>query len=283
MNGIFAAILVVLGGALLYVIFYAYPKKSSDGLPDLERGFSWPMGIILNWMIRNPLAGGAILLVLLLAYLAYVQYVPVRHRDPRPLSIGWLRAARRYALVMEIARAIDACAKAHRTGGEQLPPALRKVSRKLGVVTRGVATAHRQRGAVPYLSHRRTALKAHERRVVAALREREAHLDSDPRRALEELGVLLLTVADRYCEGRVGALLDEDQLQDVVAGPDREWVRIVVWAVLTAGGVVGLSFTGLSDDAQPFVSVLLAVFVAAVVWHRNVRRVFDLIGLVAGP
>ncbi|MFD8075511.1 hypothetical protein ACFV3E_23015 [Streptomyces sp. NPDC059718] len=198
-------------------------------------------------------------------------------------QVGVVFGARRYALVMEIAEAITACAEAHRAGGERLAPELRKVSRRIGAVSRGISAAHRQRRSVSLLSHRRRTLKAHERRVIAALRACEARLDSDPRPALEELGGLLLTIADRYCQARVGALLDESQLQGAVAGPDREWIRTVVWAVLTIGGVIGVSRLGLSDGAEPIVMACTAIAVAAVVWNRSVRRAFDIVGLALGP
>lgn len=42
------------------------------------------------------------------------------------VRVEWLRAARRYALVMEIAQAISACAAAYAAGGEQQGPALRR-------------------------------------------------------------------------------------------------------------------------------------------------------------
>ncbi|MFI2300163.1 hypothetical protein ACH5AL_15170 [Actinacidiphila glaucinigra] len=207
--------------------------------------------------------------------------VPMRHRVS--WQMGWLRIAHRYALVMEIAQAIAACAEAHRAGGERLAPALRKVSRRLGAVARGLGTAHRQRSSVPLLSHRRKALKAHERQVIAALRACEARLDSDPRLALEELCGLLVTIADRYCQARVGALLDEAHLQEAVAGPDREWIRTVIWAVITIGGVIGVSLLGLSDGAEPIVMACTAITVAAVVWNRSVRRAIDIVGLALGP
>ncbi|MDX3239369.1 hypothetical protein PV392_27515 [Streptomyces sp. ME03-5709C] len=277
------------------VVFSALNKQESGtGIPD-----EWvPKLPVPQWFLTFVATyGGTInlvayvmlglsILAALFVFVALFSDIPAERSgiSNRTLSwrMGWLLAALRYALVMEIAETVIACAEAHRAGGERLAPKLRKVSRRMGAVTRGVGTAHRQRKSVPLFSHRRRALKAHERQVIAALRTCEARVDSDPRPALEELAVLLMTVADRYCQGRVGALLDDAQLQGVSAGPDRDWVRVLVWAVLTAGAVIGVSFAGLSDGAEPIVMTLAAVFVAAAVFRRNVLRFFDLISLVQG-
>ncbi|WP_274564781.1 hypothetical protein [Streptomyces spiramyceticus] len=108
------------------------------------------------------------------------------------------------SLWISFAQAISACAAAYAAGGEQQGPALRRASRRLGAVTQGLRAAHRHRSSVPRLSHRRKALRAHERQVVAVLRNAEARLDSEPQQALRELGELLLTIADRYCQAGSG-------------------------------------------------------------------------------
>lgn len=275
--------------ALLYVGVSGYlaaqvPRREMDkgmSTPDAVRqAFASPTVLTVTFVGSVIVAG--FLVILTSAAPAASQGVPRRRPRHPSFQMGWLRVARRYALVMEIAETIVAAATAHRAGGERLAPELRKVSRKLGAVTRGISTAHRQRSSVPLLSHRRRALKAHERQVIAAIRACEARLDSDPRPALEELGSLLLTIGDRYCQGQVGALLSDAQLQGVEAGPDREWVRVIVWAALTSGAVFGLSHAGLSDGAEPTIMTLTGLLLAAMIWQRNVRRVFDIIGLVSG-
>ncbi|OPF84256.1 hypothetical protein VT50_0201910 [Streptomyces antioxidans] len=62
---------------------------------------------------------------------------------------------------------------------------------------------------MPRFSHRRKALDEHARQVVAALRSKEARLDVDRRAALPQLADMLLTIAERYCQARVGALLEK--------------------------------------------------------------------------
>ncbi|MGW4079410.1 hypothetical protein ACWELB_39065 [Streptomyces asiaticus] len=201
----------------------------------------------------------------------------------RTVGVSWMRAARRYALVMEIVDAIAACGRAHAAGGERQAPALRHVSKKLGAVTRGLRTAYRLRSSVPRFSHRRRALDKHARQVVAALRSQEARLDVDPRAALPQLADMLLTIAERYCQARVGALLDETDLEGIQPGPDREWLRITAAAVLCAGAVVGIAELGLADGAEPIVMLCACLVIISVVWNRRVRRAFDLLGIVLGP
>lgn len=285
--------------AALYVAaFQQMPEGDRDDYPGFLRG---PTDFLIDVM-QNPATPFVVVVVLscvyFVAFAGLSELAASRHGVPwkkgfsRLLHpdvdrvswrMGWLRIARRYALVMEIARAIVACAEAHRAGGERLAPELRKVSRRLAVVTRGLGAAHRHCSSVPLLSHRRRVLRAHERQVIAALQACESRLDSHPRSALEELGGLLQTIAERYCQVRVGALLDEPQLKGALAGPDREWLRVIIWAMVTAGGVVGVSFAGLSDGAEPVIMALVAIFVAAVVWNRNVRRALDIVGLALGP
>ncbi|NEW77340.1 hypothetical protein [Streptomyces rhizosphaericus] len=200
----------------------------------------------------------------------------------RTVGLEWMLAARRYALVMEIVDAIAACSRAYAAGGERQATALRHVSKKLGAVTRGLRTGYRLRSSVPRFSHRRKALDKHARQVVAALRSKEARLDVDPRAALPQLADMLLTIAERYCQARVGALLDETDLEGVPPGPDREWLRIAVAAVLCAGAVVGIAELGLADGAEPIVMLCACLVIISVVWNRRVRRAFDLLGIVLG-
>ncbi|MGW6263631.1 hypothetical protein [Streptomyces sp. NPDC055085] len=64
--------------------------------------------------------------------------------------------------------------------------------------------------------------------MVGALRRAEAQQDSKPGRALEDLTVMLLTIAERYAAGRVDDLLDADQLAEVTPAVPRERFRAIV-------------------------------------------------------
>ncbi|MFF7211648.1 hypothetical protein ACFZAU_14115 [Streptomyces sp. NPDC008238] len=85
--------------------------------------------------------------------------------------------------------------------------------------------------------------------------------------------VLLLTSVERDCQGRVGPLLDQDQLQGLETARPRV-VRITVWAVLTAGGVVAVSLEGMSESAEQIGTGLVVVVVAAALFQRNIWRVW---------
>lgn len=194
-----------------------------------------------------------------------------------------LLLARRYALVVDCAKAIQACAVARR-GGEGQPGRMREVSRTLRTVRRGVLNAHGSRGTVPYFSHRRKHLKEHERHVAAALMSFEAQLDRRPSEALRDIANALLTIADRYCHARVGELLDQEQLTGIPRQRNWEPLRYLIALGLGGAGVIALDKAGfVPEDARAIVYplVILAGFVIA--FGRNVRRVFDVIGVITGP
>ncbi|MEV7413395.1 hypothetical protein AB0O04_36940, partial [Streptomyces althioticus] len=138
-----------------------------------------------------------------------------------------LLLARRYTLVFECAEAVHACAQA-RGGGERQPARIKEVSRKLSAVRRSVLNAHRSRRSLPLFTERRRRLKEHQRKVAAALLDMEAQLDQDPGRALREIAEALVAIANRYCEGRNGALLDEDRLTGVPRQRDWDVLRYLI-------------------------------------------------------
>lgn len=249
--------------------------------PEARPIFDWVMPVVSGLLVPLSYFGGR-------AAGALMDQRPARsafYNLPwgRTVRVSWVRAARRYALVMEIVDAIAACGRAQAAGGERQAAALRHVAKKLGAVNRGLRTAYRLRSSVPRFSHRRKALDEHARQVIAALRSKEARLDVDPRAALPQLAAMLLTIAERYCQARVGALLDETDLEGVQPGPDREWLRIAVAAVLCAGTVVGIAALGLPDAAEPIVMLCACLAIISLVWNRRVRRAFDLLGIVLAP
>jgi hypothetical protein len=190
--------------------------------------------------------------------------------------------ARRYALVTQCAEAIHVCAEARR-GGEQRAERFKSLSKKLKAVRRGVLDAHSSRGTVPLFSHRRKRLKLHERKVCSALEEIESKLDSAPADALRELAETLLTIADRYCQGRIGNLLNDEQLSGV--NPQRNWevMRYFVALTLAAGGIIGLGSSSLiPDGAESFVFGIVFVAAFLVAFGRNFRRYIDVISAITG-
>lgn len=127
--------------------------------------------------------------------------------------------------------------------------------------------AHRTRRARAR-RHNERQFKAHAALVVGALRRAEARQDSEPGRALEDLIVMLLTIAERYAEGRIDDLLDADQLDDVEPAAPRERLRmgvvgLVVVLVMACAAVLGLPEAAL----VPLLPVV--VLFVAVVFNRG--------------
>ncbi|WP_162596909.1 hypothetical protein [Streptomyces sp. NEAU-S7GS2] len=155
--------------------------------------------------------------------------------------------------VFVITDAIQGCADAHSAGGEAKMLELSEVSGQLARVSRRLIRSHRSRGAMPWKSHRRAAVKEHAGRVIGRLRTVEQKLDRDPGPALAELGDLLLTIADRYAQGRLGALLDDD-LSDVVPVRQRsgDAVRAALAVVLTVGAVFAVASLDLPQAIEGY-------------------------------
>ncbi|MET8685789.1 hypothetical protein ABZV77_16365 [Streptomyces sp. NPDC004732] len=105
--------------------------------------------------------------------------------------------------------------------------------------------------------HRRQ-LKEHAAEVIGALRVAEARqdIDADTAEAFEDLAKMLLKIAERYAEGRTGALLDPEDLADSTKAVNREWVRLAGLGVTVVGTAAGASLLGLPDPAT---SVLVGV------------------------
>lgn len=188
------------------------------------------------------------------------------------------RIALRYTLVMQAAAAVSACAAAYRAGGERAAGELRAVAAQLERVCRGVERAGRTRGTLPRRSHRHRAVRAHGRLVVAALRRAEARLDTVPREeGLRDLAALLMTVAERHAHGRVGALLDEEQLRDLRPPPNRgvlRWIAAVALAAAVAAGPAVLDLPPAVENAAVTGGVLLVV---GVLYGPSARRAADII------
>ncbi|MFF4573137.1 hypothetical protein [Streptomyces sp. NPDC001410] len=116
--------------------------------------------------------------------------------------------------------------------------------------------------------HQERVTKVHIARVVGALRAAEAQQDSDPKKALQDLTVLLLTIAERYAEGKVSQLLDEDQIGDAEQVVHREHVRVAA-----VGGAVVLAMTGAALAGLPEAALTallpVVVLVAVILFYRE--------------
>ncbi|MEU0839515.1 hypothetical protein ABZ370_08595 [Streptomyces sp. NPDC005962] len=79
---------------------------------------------------------------------------------------------------------------------------------------------------------------------------------------------MLLTIAERYAEGGVGRLLDEEQMGGAVPIVRHERLRMVVVGILVVAIMAGASLAGLPEAA---LGALLPVVVltAVIVIHRG--------------
>ncbi|MET8023804.1 hypothetical protein [Streptomyces avermitilis] len=134
-------------------------------------------------------------------------------------------------------------------------------------VERAIWRAHRTR-RTRARRHNERQFKAHAALVVGALRRAEARQDSDPSRALEDLIVMLLTIAERYAEGRIDDLLDSDQLDGVAPAAPRERLRAVAVGVVVVLVMAGAAVLGLPDAALAPLLPVVVLFLA-VVFNRG--------------
>lgn len=239
----------VAGPAMLYVVFIATPIAV----------------VMAVMMYFGPLIAG---------------FVALSGRYPGPLAdVATSGLAYRYNLTAVAVQAIVACGDAYGAGnGNRGAQRLRNAGSALREVEGAIWAARRTRGVTPILRwHRRKILHRHAGQVVARLRVAEERLDTDPADALRELATLLLVVAARYSDGRVGALLDEAELVDVAPARDRETLRLMAVAILTVAGAASLSSMGLPDGAMGPAVAAVALCAVGLIYRRRALRMLELL------
>lgn len=170
---------------------------------------------------------------------------------------------RRWPVVVLVVAAVQ-CARAHRRWAAKHPgDDVPRVSMR--TVERVIWRAHRTRRGKARPHHERV-LKAHTARVVGALWAAEAEQDSDPGRALRDLTIMLLVIAERYTEGRVGQLLDDEQIGDATAVVPRERLRMAAVGTVVVLIMAGAPVAGLPEAA---LTALLPVVVLVAVIAIN--------------
>ncbi|GGK30126.1 hypothetical protein GCM10011583_72540 [Streptomyces camponoticapitis] len=168
-----------------------------------------------------------------------------------PVAVLWVAA-------LECAKAHHAISEGESRGGVD--------SSTLKNAERTIWNLHRLRyGALAVRRHRKRALKEHAERVVGVLRALEIKQDTEPLDALKELIETLLKIAERYTEGRIGALLSPEELVGVKPAPPREAVRFalascVLLAVMTIASILGLPDAALGALLPVAVIVLVTMF-----------------------
>ncbi|MEU9773487.1 hypothetical protein [Streptomyces sp. NPDC047968] len=232
-------------------------------VPGAVRGWEGPAEAF------DALRGILVVLVLLLAIplirrvSAALSHSPERRRQrERAERKAWGGGdyLRCWPVVVLLVAAVQ-CAQAQRrwrTGrpGDDVPRVSLKAAES--VIWRAPQT---RRGDVR--KHHERVVSEHTARVVGALRKVEARQDTDPEQALRELVVLLVTIAERYAEGRVGQLLDEDQMGDAEPVVPRERLRLAVVGSLVVLVMASASLSGLPEAA--LVALLPVVVIGAAI------------------
>ncbi|GGV90794.1 hypothetical protein [Streptomyces massasporeus] len=192
---------------------------------------------------KNPWWHGffALVLAMLCTYGAYAigwgVYV-VLHEAPRAVAIAcgvctglvWCvslfeagtllgdrldRTGRRDGLVHRGTDTVLACFRAMEAPDTERPRLLQEVDALYRRTEPLVLRAHRTRGTMRSSSPRRTVARQHAELVAGALRRDLCRVDAEPEKALRDLAGKLVTVCERYAEGRVSRLLAETDLADV--------------------------------------------------------------------
>ncbi|MEU5186700.1 hypothetical protein AB0G83_06000 [Streptomyces klenkii] len=131
-------------------------------------------------------------------------------------------------------------------------------------------------------SHHRRVLKEHAAQVVGALRAAEARQDADPARALQDMAVMLVTIAERYAEGRLGQLLDEDRLNPEISTAPGEMFRLLALGVAIVGAMSGAVVLGLPSDVLGPLLGFVATLGAVLFLRGRVPTSADLVDIFRG-
>ncbi|MBR8642751.1 hypothetical protein KEF29_34170 [Streptomyces tuirus] len=141
------------------------------------------------------------------------------------------------------------------------------------------------RGAMPGRNrNRRRTLQVHARQVVSVLRMATHRIDQSPEDGLRELGLLLLQIAERQAEGRVGALLDEEQLAGIEPVTVRDWERLklVVLLGICAMSAVGAHALDVPGALLPYAVGGAGLATALLVYGSRARDGLDIIDSLRG-
>ncbi|MEU6067693.1 hypothetical protein ABZ864_25340 [Streptomyces sp. NPDC047082] len=184
--------------------------------------------------------------------------------------------------VDKIATALRRCADVQGAGWRHRPFELRCMARALKTVETAIMNVHRSSGHLPTRSHRRRQLKVHAGLVVSALRAAEARVDSHGNEALAELASMLVTVAERSAEGRIGALLDENRLAGLTPTRDWEPFRLAAAASLIAVAAVCVTLLHLPEAADAYVIGGCGVVILTVLYGPRAYQFLDVLAKVRG-
>lgn len=195
------------------------------------------------------------------------------------VSFALLMEVRAFRPVVAVLGAVRACGAVYGAAGPQRTEDLWVLAQSMKVVRKELRRAHRVRGSLPRRSGRVKAVRAHVLRVVKCLDAAEARIDVDGDQALPALVALLDHVAERYADGRLGALLDKETLTNYPAGRDWEALRLAFLAAVIGIGAVGAGFLALSDPVTTVLIASVGVLGVALLYRKNLTRGIDILRL----
>lgn len=190
--------------------------------------------------------------------------------------------ARRYGLVLHVCWALSTAVPAHHRRGRHGTEACRLFAAQVSAVCDQIMNCHRAYGTVPRFSARERTLRLRQRTVIARIRAAEEELDVRGRAAVAPLVSLLLKVADRYSSGRIGALLDQEDLAGVEPVPARETLRLAMAAALATAGSTGAALSPLPEAALTPLIPGITLLSTLIVYGRNVRKALSVFGTLRG-
>lgn len=200
---------------------------------------------------------------------------------------GSLRPLRQFVPVVAAIRVIRSCATLALAPTAARPAHVDTVSRTLRGAERAVLRGPARFGSAPRSSPRRKQLRLHARLVVAALRQAELRLDTDPVQGAKELSRMLIAVAENYSNGRLGALLPAEDLKDLQPVRDRTALKETLHlagalALVGAVGWLGTWYGAKLGIESPWTLVPAAV-VAVLIYPRLRTTGPDLLMSYLGP
>lgn len=249
--------------------------------PDIS-----PQIFLIKASIAGVLAGLMVLglMVVLFVLPFWFAYTLRQGRIPKRVS-----DYRRYRLVSEISRAIRSWAEQSETAEAQdLADLDNKVFAHIRLIEEYVLLARRDLWAtIPLPVYRREALSAHAGRTAARLRQTAAGVDHDRDATLKRLCEMLLTIADQYAQGKIGALLSEtdaDREIEPVTRPlrRRSAPRLFLVTVLTVAGAYGISLLELPNGAEGPAIAGITGLAVLLVYGRTSQRAERVLALFTG-
>ncbi|MGW3105756.1 hypothetical protein [Streptomyces sp. NPDC001100] len=193
------------------------------------------------------------------------------------------RTRRRCETTYNAAQAISACIEVRQASWKNRPRKMIHLAECLKQVEVSVMSLRRTSGYTPQRSHRNHQLKRHAGLVVAALRAAESLIDSDGIAALTRIAYLLTKIGERATEGRIGALLDPEDIDSNLT-PARDWesLRLAAAAALVAACGVGVGLLDIPDGASAYVIGGCGVAILVLLYGRRAHQFLDLLNTIRG-